>query len=72
MSALKFRWTADDHALDVIRDEVLIGSLQWHEGRPPRFVSRVGVLAAFTLDELAQILHEARNHTREDKPCASP
>lgn len=35
---LKFNKTMDKHAMDIIRDHVLIGSLKWHVGRDLRVV----------------------------------
>lgn len=39
---LTFKCSMDPHSVDVERDGVFVGFLQWHPGRDPRFVSWSG------------------------------
>lgn len=52
--SLTFRPTADAHSRDVYRDSAIIGFLQWHAGRPPRFKLWGG--NDVTVEEMRQIV----------------
>lgn len=62
----------DDHSLEIKREEVHVGYVQWHPNRPPH----VTITRAFdylTLDELEQVLagYEAQR-ARSLSPAPKP
>ncbi len=65
MPQLKYPMTADQHARDVRREnDDKIGSIQWHNGRGPCFVSTCrdsqGRQGVYSLTELEDIVAKLR------------
>jgi hypothetical protein len=52
-----FRQAADPLARDVVKDDRIIGSIQWHPGRDPRFVLSREFYSP-TLSELKEIVQQ--------------
>lgn len=70
--SLEFRPTMDPHSLDVLRRGRLVGMIQWHTEREPRFVARHGFESAqvapeFTPSELREIAERLDEEIRRSR-----
>lgn len=55
---IRFQMTQDPHSKDIFVDGQRIGSIMWHDTRPPLVVFSVNVLLNVNLDDLREITDE--------------